>query len=52
MSRSLTKEMRVATREVHKLSDALVNAKLAFGELMRKFFVNEASFHEKFFSFE
>jgi len=30
MSRSLTKEMRVATREVHKLSDALVNAKLAF----------------------
>jgi len=30
MSRSLSKEMRLATREVHKLSDALVNAKLAF----------------------
>ncbi|CRK86965.1 CLUMA_CG000781, isoform A [Clunio marinus] len=30
MSSSLTKEMRIATREIHKLSDALVNAKLAF----------------------
>lgn len=35
MTRSLTKEMRVATREVHKLSDALVNAKLAFGKLCK-----------------
>ena len=33
MERSLTKEMRVATREIHKISDALVNIKLAFGEI-------------------
>lgn len=32
--RSLAKEMRVATREVHNISDALVNAKLAFGNLI------------------
>ena len=32
MSRSLTKEMRTATREIHNISDGLVNAKLAFGE--------------------
>lgn len=32
MSSLLTKEMRVATREIHNISDALVNAKLAFGE--------------------
>lgn len=32
MSRLLTKEMRVATREIHNISDALVNAKLAFGK--------------------
>ncbi|CAO1434950.1 unnamed protein product [Diamesa serratosioi] len=29
MSRSLTKEMRSATREIHNISDGLVNAKLA-----------------------
>jgi hypothetical protein len=27
-----TKEMRKATRDVHDISDALVNAKLAFGK--------------------
>ena len=32
MSRSLTKEMRNVTREIHNISDGLVNAKLAFGE--------------------
>lgn len=32
MARSLTKEMRTATREIHNISDSLVNAKLAFGE--------------------
>lgn len=32
MVNSLSKEMRIATREIHKISDALVNAKLAFGK--------------------
>lgn len=27
-----TKQMRQATREIHAVSDALVNAKLAFGK--------------------
>lgn len=27
------KQMRKATREVHKISDTLVNAKLAFGKI-------------------
>lgn len=31
---TFTKELRAATKEVHKLSDVLVNAKFAFG--MRK----------------
>jgi hypothetical protein len=31
---TFTKKMRSATREIHAISDALVNAKLAFGELM------------------
>jgi hypothetical protein len=30
---TFTKQMRSATREIHAISDALVNAKLAFGEL-------------------
>jgi len=30
---TFTKKMRSATREIHAISDALVNAKLAFGEL-------------------
>lgn len=29
---SFTKAMRVATREIHNVSDGLVNAKLAFGK--------------------
>lgn len=29
---SFSKQMRMATRDVHKLSDNLVNAKLAFGK--------------------
>lgn len=29
---SITYRMRVATREIHSVSDALVNAKLAFGK--------------------
>lgn len=37
MARSLTKEMRNATREIHNISDSLVNAKLAFGESYTKF---------------
>lgn len=28
----LTKQMRIATREIHNLSDALVNSKLVFGK--------------------
>lgn len=28
---TFTKELRAATKEVHKLSDVLVNAKFAFG---------------------
>lgn len=28
---AFTKELRAATKEVHKLSDVLVNAKFAFG---------------------
>jgi hypothetical protein len=34
MARSLSKEMRLATREIHRISDALVNAKLAFGNYL------------------
>lgn len=34
---SFSKQMRLATRDVHKLSDALVNAKLAFGKKKNKF---------------
>jgi hypothetical protein len=30
---TFTKKMRSATREIHAISDSLVNAKLAFGEL-------------------
>ena len=30
---SFTKQMRKATRDVHAVSDALVNAKLAFGKI-------------------
>jgi hypothetical protein len=30
---TFTKKMRSATREIHVISDSLVNAKLAFGEL-------------------
>lgn len=29
---TFTKELRAATKEVHKLSDVLVNAKFAFGK--------------------
>jgi hypothetical protein len=29
---TFTKKMRSATREIHAMSDALVNAKLAFGK--------------------
>lgn len=32
-SDSFSKRMRRETRDVHKISDALINAKLAFGEL-------------------
>lgn len=28
---SFSKQMRIATRDVHKISDALVNAKMVFG---------------------
>lgn len=28
---SFSKQMRKATRDIHKVSDALVNAKIAFG---------------------
>jgi hypothetical protein len=31
---AFTKKMRSATREIHAISDSLVNAKLAFGELL------------------
>lgn len=31
---SFSKQMRIATREVHKLSDDLVNAKLVFGKII------------------
>ena len=31
------KKMRKATREIHAVSDALVNAKLAFGELQLRY---------------
>jgi hypothetical protein len=31
---TFTKRMRSATREIHAISDSLVNAKLAFGELL------------------
>lgn len=37
MAQSLTKEMRIATREIHNISDGLVNAKLAFGESISKY---------------
>lgn len=30
---SFSKQMRIATRDVHKISDALVNAKMVFGKL-------------------
>lgn len=40
MVNSLSKEMRVATREIHKISDAMVNAKLAFGEIALGFFAS------------
>jgi heme oxygenase len=30
---TFTKKMRIATRDIHAVSDSLVNAKLAFGEL-------------------
>lgn len=30
---SFTKRMRKETRDVHKISDALINAKLAFGKI-------------------
>jgi hypothetical protein len=30
---TFAKKMRRATKEIHAISDALVNAKLAFGEL-------------------
>lgn len=33
MAESITKEMRLYTREIHKISDDLLNAKLAFGKL-------------------
>lgn len=33
MAESITKRMREYTRVIHKVSDDLVNAKLAFGEL-------------------
>lgn len=32
LDNSFSKQMRIATREIHKISDALVNAKLAFGK--------------------
>lgn len=38
---SFTKQMRKATRNVHSISDALVNAKLAFGK-----FVFVSTFYE------
>lgn len=34
MTASITKEMRIYTREIHRISDDLVNAKLAFGKLL------------------
>jgi hypothetical protein len=46
MSRSLTKEMRVATRDIHRSSDALVNLKLAFGEWKTRNSRNFLCFHE------
>ena len=30
---TFTKELRAATKEVHRISDVLVNAKFAFGRL-------------------
>jgi hypothetical protein len=34
MAPSITHEMRLYTREIHKISDDLVNAKLAFGKYL------------------
>lgn len=34
---SFSKQMRVATRDVHKISDALVNAKMVFGNFFTIF---------------
>ena len=31
----LTQQMRIATREIHNLSDALVNSKLVFGTFLK-----------------
>lgn len=39
---SFSKQMRVATRDVHKISDALVNAKMVFG--MFNYFFNKHFF--------
>ena len=36
------KKMRKATKEIHTVSDTLVNAKLAFGKINRKFQVNKS----------
>lgn len=32
---SFSKQMRKATRDIHKISDTLVNAKIAFGKIKK-----------------
>jgi hypothetical protein len=49
---SITKEMRLYTREIHKISDDLVNAKLAFGELKKKIIPHTFSLIVFLFSLE
>lgn len=34
---SFSKRLRKETRDIHKISDALINAKLAFGECIQPF---------------